>query len=171
MSKFNKIIVAGTFDRLHSGHKKLLYLAFQLCNRILDVYICDGEQMFKEKKYANLIQPFDVRKENIIKYLSELDKNNDIKINYFRLSEQFPPSIYDETIDAIVVSTETIKGAEQINILRNFKNIKPIEILVVERNNDISSTYLRTLDKNSRIDSRIDSSIDSIMNESCNKLL
>lgn len=142
MDKYNKIIVAGTFDRLHSGHRKILSFAYASCNLILDIYICSND-LIKNKKYAEMIESYEARTENVIKYMSTFTENKNVQINYFELYEPYQSSIYDPTIDAIVVSSETIEGAKQINVLRTEKGIHPIEILVVERNDDVSSTKLR----------------------------
>ena len=48
--------------------------------------------------------------------------------------DPFGPTITEPKIDAIVVSSETIFGAFKINKIRIEKNMRPLSILVSDRN-------------------------------------
>ena len=54
----------------------------------------------------------------------------------------------DATIEALIVSSETIKGALKINEIRKEKGFAPLNILVSRRSNaaTLSSTFVRNLE-------------------------
>ena len=65
--KYDRVIVAGTFDRLHKGHEILLETAF--INTKNELIIGVTESMNKNKLYSELIQPLTQRIKNVEEYL------------------------------------------------------------------------------------------------------
>lgn len=41
--EYNSVVLGGTFDRLHNGHKVLLSIAILKTNRVLTCGVTDGE--------------------------------------------------------------------------------------------------------------------------------
>lgn len=138
---WNKIIVAGTFDRLHDGHKLLLMTSYNNCEKELIIGITNIN-MIINKKYNNIIEPLEIRINNVKKYIENINKKN-IIIKIIVINDKYSISIIDNTIDCIVVSEETYKNAIEINNIR--KNNKLNELFIIKINNipNLSSTLLR----------------------------
>ena len=121
-----KVCIGGTFNILHKGHKLLIDNAFQISGKNGSVFIglTTGE-IIKEKKD---VKPFDVRKKVIEQYLIEKGLINRTIIK--PIKDKYGPSI-DGDFDAIIVSPETKKTAEEINRIRKKKGLKPLEIVQI----------------------------------------
>ena len=121
-----KVCIGGTFNILHSGHKQLIKKAFETAGINGSVFIgLTSKNLIKNKKN---VKPLKERKKGLEQYLSEegfLDRTI-IK----PIIDKYGPSI-DEEFDAIVVSPETIKTAEEINYKRRKKEKKVLKIIQI----------------------------------------
>jgi pantetheine-phosphate adenylyltransferase len=135
--------MGGTFNQLHKGHKLLIDKAFELAGEQGSVFIgISAGEIIKEKKD---VKSFEERKKIIEKYLYEKDfiKRATVK----PIIDKYGPSI-KEKFDAIVVSPETRKTAEEINEKRKQKRKKPLEIIQIpfvlaEDGHPISSSRIK----------------------------
>lgn len=136
--KYNKVAVGGTFDKFHDGHKKLLSTAFEIANEVEIGVTSDAFGGLKGD-----IDSCEERMGNLKSYFSNQD--NFIIVP---LDDAYGTTVYDEDFDAIVVSEETEPTAMEINKVRNSKNMKPLDIVVVSfvlayDGTPISSTRIR----------------------------
>lgn len=140
--RYRKVALGGTFDKLHNGHRKLLTLAAASSSDTLVVGVM-GDDLLKKKAKSELIATFSERKEIVTKFLAIAKPS--LTYDILELSDPFGPTITDPTIDAIVVSSETISGANKINQLRTEKGMLPLVILVSRRSGaaTMSSTFIR----------------------------
>ena len=119
--KYKKVAVGGTFDKFHDGHKKLLSTAFEIGDHI-EIGVTSNE-------FGGLKGDIDSCKErmqNLKSFFS--DKSN---FHVVSLDDPYGTTIYDEDIEAIVVSEETEPTAVKINEIRVSKGMKPLDIVVV----------------------------------------
>jgi len=144
-----KVIASGTFDRLHEGHKHFLMSAF----KVGYVYIgLTSDTMTKNKEYSDSIQNYETRKDKLIQYLSDENKNigNDYQI--IKINDRLGFAVESMDADAIVVTSDTITTAEEINDARAEYGLYPLNIikveLVLKDNKKISSSDLRKEEKN-----------------------
>lgn len=144
-----KVIASGTFDRLHEGHKHFLMSAFKLGY----VYIgLTSDTMTKNKEYSDSIQNYETRKDKLIQYLYDENKNigNDYQI--IKINDRLGFAVESMDADAIVVTSDTIATAEEINDARAEYGLYPLNIikveLVLKDNKKISSSDLRKEEKN-----------------------
>ena len=63
-------MVRGTFDHMHLGHQVLLLKAVFTSSHKLIIEVKD-DSIMNNKRLKELIQPIDVRKDNIKKFLSK----------------------------------------------------------------------------------------------------
>ena len=126
MRKFRHLVYAGTFDRLHIGHKKLLSTAFELGEKV--AIGITGKKMSQSKPLANLILTYEVRRRAVEQYLDE--RNWLKRARFFRIDDIYGPAIVDKSMDSILVSKFTQKNAEKINEIRVKRNLKPLKIIV-----------------------------------------
>jgi phosphopantetheine adenylyltransferase len=102
-----------------------------------------GDNMLKNKKNSWQIADFKSRSQGVTSFLSIVKPV--LKVEISELSDPFGPAITDKSIEAIVVSSETIEGARKINKIREEKQMNPLAILVTRRENAavLSSTFVR----------------------------
>lgn len=139
-----KIIASGTFDRLHDGHTYFLGEAFS--RGYVMIGLC-ADTMLKNKVHAEKIYPYQKRKDELIQYLTSkgyvLCKDYVIK----KIEDKFGFAVTIEDIDAILVTPEVRKNAEEINRIRTGKGWNSLEIVEIPFLKDeegvISSTRLR----------------------------
>ncbi|WP_173026571.1 phosphopantetheine adenylyltransferase [Pyrococcus horikoshii] len=126
MKRFKKVVVGGTFDRLHLGHKALLRKAFEV-GKI--VYIgLTSDEMVKEKPYAEKILPYERRLKDLIEFL---EVNNFKGYRIIKINNAIGFTTEIRSLEAIVVSEETYKGALIVNRAREEVGLKPLEIIVI----------------------------------------
>ena len=121
-----KVCIGGTFNILHSGHKLLINKAFETAGTKGSVFIgLASGNLIKNKKE---VEPLEKRKKTLEDYLSKKGFLNCAIIK--PITDKYGPSI-DEEFDAIIVSPETIKTAEEINYKRRKKGKKPLKIIQI----------------------------------------
>jgi pantetheine-phosphate adenylyltransferase len=144
-----KVMVGGTFDPLHDGHKRLLERSFDLAGP--DGYVAIGltSDSFASRK-NHPIRPFTERSEDLERFLSRTIKSTRWAIE--PLNDRYGSAI-DADFDALIVSEETLPVAVKINTLRKEKGKKKVDIhqiscVLAEDGRWISSTriYRREID-------------------------
>jgi len=140
---FNKVCIGGTFDILHKGHKVLIDKAFSITSKNGLVTIGLTTDRYTVAKIKNAF-PFDVRKQKLIEYLKTKGYEN---YEIIPIEDKYGPTL-SEDFDAIVVSSETRKNAEEINRKRKQFGLKPLKIIEIsivlaEDNLPISSSRIK----------------------------
>ena len=123
---FERALLGGTFDHFHNGHEKLLLSALEHCQN-LELWITNDIIAFKKK---GGIEPFDERMAFLKKWIQENKVEKRIKIQ--KLNDAIGPAEYRLDCDAIICTSETLLGCENINKKRIESNIKPLEIIVID---------------------------------------
>jgi len=119
-----KVIIGGTFDILHNGHKALLERAFAL-GRVSIGLVSDAmAKRIKKRKVAD----FKERKKELKRFIK---KNFKAEANIFKIKDKFGPTL-EESFDFIVVSPETRQTALKINKKRLELGKKPIKIIKID---------------------------------------
>ncbi|MBU7009268.1 MAG: pantetheine-phosphate adenylyltransferase [Theionarchaea archaeon] len=139
-----KIIASGTFDHFHDGHKYFLQEAF---NRgYVMIGLC-ADSMFKTKEYVEKIYPYEKRKHDLVQYLTKKGHTYGKDYMIEKIEDKFGFAVNIRNIDAILVTPEVRKNAEEINEVRKGKEWHELEIVEVPLLKDdkgvISSTRLR----------------------------
>jgi pantetheine-phosphate adenylyltransferase len=120
---YDNVILGGTFETLHEGHKRLLRLALSSGRKVY-IGLTSDEFTRANKKYR--CSSFASRKRRLEEFLG-----NDMKrVEIFRLDDVYGPTL-EGRFNAIVVSDETSEKAEEINRLRSIKGLKPLVILTI----------------------------------------
>lgn len=122
-----KVVVGGTFECLHDGHRELLRKAFELAdNGEVDIGLTSNEMANKRPRK---IPDYIIRKERVIRYIQQIAEGK--KYSIIELNDPFGRTLTKD-YDYIVVSPETYPVALKINKLRAEKNIKDIEIVKID---------------------------------------
>ncbi len=140
---YERVVVGGTFDVIHKGHKILLKRAFDLSRFVL-IGLTTEEYARKIKSYP--VIGYDERE----KMLEDLLKKGGWikKCEIVPLSDPYGVTTSAEDIDAIVVSEETLGRAKEINAIRRRKKLYPLDIVCVgmamaEDKQPITTTRIR----------------------------
>jgi len=123
------VVLGGTFDRLHNGHKVLLSQAILKCTDKLTIGITVGP-MITGKKLWELMEPVSVRIEKVRAFLEEVDPTLEYKIE--EITDIYGPSIVDPDLSCVIVSAETIRGGEKINEEREKRGMRPLELHIID---------------------------------------
>lgn len=142
---FENAAVGGTFDHIHEGHHIILETAFSIASNVL--IGLTTKEMFKNKPFSQKIQSYEIRKNNIIEYLTKIkisSKNYEIS----PLKDGYGPTISSTKFDALVCSTETYPNALKINEIRQKRGLPLLTYIVIpmilnEMGERYSSTKIR----------------------------
>jgi pantetheine-phosphate adenylyltransferase len=138
-----KVMVGGTFDPLHDGHKRLLARSFEIAGPGGQVVIGLTTDSFANRK-THPIRPFVTRKIDLERYIS--DTFPSIRWSVEPLNDRYGSAI-EADFDALIVSEETLKVGVEINSLRHEKRRKKVDIhqiscVLAEDGRWISSTRI-----------------------------
>lgn len=136
------VLLAGTFDHLHSGHCYFINAALKNAS-FVSCGLTTGWAN-KSKVCENCIQSFNQRYKTLKSYLNSQPK----KAYIFRLNDPFGPSINTNVFDVIAVTQESYTGAVAINKIRKSKGLNPLPIITLKLvmagdNKKISSSRIR----------------------------
>ena len=133
---------------MHLGHESLLRTAFSLSEEIIIGLTSDLRA--KINRSEECITPYSERFESLNNFVSSNFKGN---YSIVELNDNWGPGVFDESLNAIIVSEETEKVAIELNVNRKLKGLKELEIVVITLvlANDgrrISSTRIRNKEIN-----------------------
>ena len=143
-----KVVVGGTFDILHKGHKAFLRKAFSLGGVTVGLTSDKMAARIRKRK----VRKFDLRKRELDNFIKE---NFRKKAKIIKIKDKFGPTL-KENFDYIVVSPATYKTAVLINKLRRKRKKKLIKIAKIKfvlgkDGRPISATKIRSDNKNKKI--------------------
>lgn len=122
--KFKRVIVGGTFDRLHIGHKFFLKTASFYGKKM--IIGLTSEEMCRKKEDFEKIWSYEKRKRLLVNFL----KRNRIDFEIKKIHDIFGPALkINEGV--IVVTEETERNARKINERRRKNGMKELEIVVL----------------------------------------
>ena len=120
-----RVGLGGTFNVIHKGHELLFETAFTVGDSV-EVGLT-SDQFAKGIKSVPVL-PYFQRKANLAKFLERYGKPFDIVM----ISEMNGTAATSETMDAIVVSPETRRNAEDINDARRRNGLKPLKVFEIK---------------------------------------
>lgn len=149
-----KVMVGGTFDPFHDGHKRLITRSFELAGRDGTVVIGLTTDAFASRK-AHPVRSFEERKKTLEGFIRSEGFLAAFSIE--PLNDRYGSAI-DAEFDALVVSEETLPVAREINILRRERGHRKVDIhqitcVLAEDGKWISSTriYRGEIDEHGRV--------------------
>lgn len=125
---FDNVVIGGTFDHFHKGHRKLIDKAYLVGKKV--IIGITTEKMYKHKLYSKLIEDYETRKKSVEAYLKS--KNWLGKTKILEIENMYGSTLKDPSIKAIVVSKATSRNARDINDMRKKKGYDPMKIVLID---------------------------------------
>ncbi|KAJ1772717.1 hypothetical protein IW140_002585 [Coemansia sp. RSA 1813] len=123
------VALGGTFDHLHVGHKILLTGAALAATKRIVCGI-SAETLLEKKKYKEQLESYRVRELNVLLFLRKIRK--DIIFELSPLYDQYGPTATDASIEALVVSHETLSSSNSLNVRRAEHGMPSMQLLPID---------------------------------------
>lgn len=113
---YDTAVVAGTFDRLHAGHRLLLTLAALACTGTLYVGVT-GDRLTARKHLTSLVQPLAERQAAVRAFMA--DSHPGLRVIVGELTDPLRGIDGQPPVDGLVVSRETGANAVRLNLAKS----------------------------------------------------
>ncbi len=157
--KFKTVVLGGTFDHLHKGHKELIQFALLQSDKVMLCLTSDKYVSNLKFRVQNceLIERYEERKKALEDFITG-EKVED-KVEIVKIDDVYGIAISSElNLDAIVVVDKTLKGSQLVNDRRRRLGLKPLKVVIApsveaEDGKLISSSRIRSgkIDKNGKL--------------------
>jgi len=126
--KFSTVLVGGTFDQLHKGHRALIMKTFEVGERV--IIGLSSDQLVKEMNKKHEVSSYEERLAELRQFLRTNDVIDRAKI--VPLDTPYGITLSTTIADALVVSKETEPVGVIINQKRETNELKPLELVVID---------------------------------------
>ena len=132
-SPFARLSVGGTFDRMHAGHRLLLAVSSACAPPGGVVFVgVTGDALLVNKRHRHLVQAYDDRADAAETFLrATRGPTAEIELRVGPLDAGLPLAATVRDMDALVVSRETVAGADAINVARVERGFAPLAVVAV----------------------------------------
>jgi cytidyltransferase-like protein len=121
--KYKHVAIGGTFDLLHDGHKKFIKYALNLGDRVT-IGVSSNALAMKLKGETNM--GFDERFASVYEFVN-INKSL-TRVTIVPLNDLFGPTLSDKTIDCLLITRDSLAGANKINIARTKLGLKRLNV-------------------------------------------
>ncbi len=127
-NKLSTVLVGGTFDEFHRGHRKLIMTAFEIGERVM--IGLSSDDLARELRKKHEIATYEQRLEELRSFLREQGVLDRAKI--VPLDTPYGITLSTTIADALVVSKETEPVGKDINKKRKASGLKPLTLVVID---------------------------------------
>jgi len=152
LSNYRAVILGGTFDRFHMGHKVLLSAA-ALCARERVVVGVSADPLLQNKKAGMLIEPESLRRAKVELFLTSI--RSSLQVETMSIETQDGGAGARPDVECIVVSDETLSGAKLVNEIRESNGLPLLDVVKTEVISEHAQASDSVEDKISSSDLRI----------------
>ncbi|HKY74127.1 MAG TPA: pantetheine-phosphate adenylyltransferase [Patescibacteria group bacterium] len=141
---YNRSVLGGTFDRLHRGHQTFLDYSLSRTKKL--VIGLAQPPLFRQKQFANHIQPYAARKHALDQFIVTRKRSDDVEI--LPIKDIYGTTLQDLSLETIFATDQTKRGAELVNEKRISLHLPPLSIEIAPLITDedgvhLSSTRIR----------------------------
>ena len=141
------VIIGGTFNQFHQGHKDYIKLAFEFADK---VYIFLSSDSYAKICKSCPVESYDNRKIYLENYLKEINGYKKYTITELKSEYSLIQFCLENEINMAIVSPQYYQLFTKINRIREDEGKTPLLLLVKQRTKDshgcdINSTYLKNL--------------------------
>ncbi|KAG9252760.1 uncharacterized protein F5Z01DRAFT_637927 [Emericellopsis atlantica] len=155
--RFSRVIIGGTFDHFHLGHKLLLQASTLLLSipssaqspAMFTIGIT-GDALLKNKRYASEIEPWSVRAQAVTDFVGSLLLETPsvvsssttelitslvggrLHVRCTEILDAYGPTTRERDLDALVVSGETRSGGKAVNDKRRETGWHELEVFEID---------------------------------------
>ena len=125
--KYRNAILGGTFDRFHTGHKRLINKAFEQSEKV--IIGVTTNKLIKNKLLSNVVENYKTRENYVKKYLENrklLKRSMIIPIH-----DIYANSLREKNIQALFATKATFKNAVLVNSKREEIGFPPLKIVTI----------------------------------------
>lgn len=115
--------VAGTFDILHDGHRRLIERAFEVGDSVIVGITSDAMASCSRKDAV----PLYLRRKALEQFLSGMGKPWEVAV----IEDMYGPAAIMDCAGVLVVSEETVENGRKVNEERRSRGVRPLELSVV----------------------------------------
>jgi len=126
--KFGTVLVGGTFDEFHKGHRALIMKAFEVGERVM--IGLSSDQLARELRKNHQISTYEERLIELRNFLKTQGVFDRAKI--VPLDTPFGITLSTTIAEALVVSKETEPVGITINKKRRASGLKPLELVIID---------------------------------------
>ena len=126
MKRYGLVATGGTFDIIHNGHRALLAKAFGISDRVLIGLSSDALAKQKGKK---LLHSYSQRHDSLKHEIDSAFPGSEYQI--CMLESDFGPAVFEERVEALVVSYELQHKAKTLNRMRQERGAPPAKVVAV----------------------------------------
>jgi len=123
------VVLGGTFDHLHAGHKILLSMAAWIASEKIIVGVTD-DVLLTKKSNKEVLEDLQIRISKVTSFLSLFRPG--LIYDVVPIDDVYGPTGWDPNIQALVVSKETLSGAASIASLRIEKGLPALQTFTID---------------------------------------
>lgn len=125
-----KVVIGGTFDPVHDGHRALFERAFSRGS--VTVGLTSDKYATETRSEDRVVRPYEQRRRALEQELGQFAEQYNRSYTVRPIDD--PTDIATEAgFDLLVVSSETADVGEEVNRIRRERGLEPLEIEVTER--------------------------------------
>lgn len=124
--KFKKIVLGGTFNGLHLGHRYFLSMAGYYTEKAA-IGLCSDKMVKARKKHFKKVRTFEERKKTLKNYLRKIGLKSEI----IKIDDIYGSATKDRELEAILLTEETYPNGRKINLIRKKNNLKELHYIIL----------------------------------------
>lgn len=126
--KFGTVLVGGTFDEFHKGHRALIMKAFEVGERVM--IGLSSDQLARELRKTHEVAIYEERLKELRDFLRRQSVYDRAKV--VPLDTSFGITLSTTIAETLVVSKETEHVGVAINKKREASGLKPLALVVID---------------------------------------